>query len=113
MKVIKKYFIKNMRFSFCSENQKGYILQTNSPTINHFKINDREQIVEECTVHYSRTNREIISFGVTVYPERVFYLTKERNILYRFTIGERDSELRICQTTGPKESPIEYLRLEK
>lgn len=113
MRSLRKYTPRGLMFFFSSENQKGYLLHTANSQLTHFKIDELERITEEKTVSYSKEFREVVSFSVSIYPEKLFYLTKERNILYSFSLFDKTGELQICHTISAAAKPLKYLRHSK
>lgn len=92
-RVLRKYSSRGLLFYFSAENQKGYLLHTNNSQVTHFKVDELERITEEKVITYSKEWREVVSFGVSIYPERLYYLTKERNVLYSYSLHDKSGEL--------------------
>lgn len=112
-RLLRKFIPPNIQFFFSSENQKGYVLNASQSQITHFKIDELERIMDEKAINYSKDPREVISFGVSIYPERLFYLTKDRNVLYSYSLFDKSGEQQICHTMQTQGKPIKYLRLRE
>lgn len=87
--LIGTYRKEHLMFKFHAESQKAYILNMNlaDEQIISFKIDSLERIVEEKPKKINLKKRQVIDFGVTVFPtETIYYLDKDRNALFSIDI---------------------------
>lgn len=107
--MLRRFTARDLKFFFSSSNSKGYLLQPATHELTHFTINN-ESVQNEKTIRLFQKPIKIISYGISIRAERLFYLTEEKNVLYSHGITDH-RELEICHLTIKDSCVFKSLRL--